>query len=116
MKLVVGISGLEETELKKGRMLLNDQEREEIVGFCKYVDEIIIPCPWEPSVAFLDERRLDKIAHDALPYSAEGSDDIYMKFKKEGRFLETFRTEGISTTDLVVKLINQRDQFRTHLL
>lgn len=41
---------MSETEEKKGRMLLNDEERRETVNFCKYVDEIIIPCPWEPSV------------------------------------------------------------------
>ena len=97
-------------------MLLNDQEREQIVGFCKYVDQIILPCPWEPSIEFLDQRGISKIAHDDVPYSADGSEDIYMKFKKRDRFLPTLRTEGISTTDLIVKLISERDKFRTYLL
>jgi len=39
-----------------------------------------------------------------------------MKFKKRDRFLPTLRTEGISTTDLIVKLISERDKFRTYLL
>jgi len=64
-----------------------------------------LPCPWEPSIEFLNQRGISKIAHDDLPYSSAGSEDIYMKFKKENRFLATFRTEGISTTDLIVKLI-----------
>ena len=62
-------------------MLLDDQERYDIVSFCKYVDEIILPCPWECSVEFLQSKGINKIAHDALPYTADGSGDIYEKFK-----------------------------------
>lgn len=116
VKLVVGISGMAETEEKKGRMLLNDQERNQIVGFCKYVDDIILPCPWEPTVDFLKEKGMAKIAHDAAPYGADGSQDIYAKFKEEGMFLETQRTGGISTTDLIVDIIRNKAAYQTYLL
>ena len=44
--LIVGVSGDEETIRKKGKIVMNEKERCDILRHCKWVDEVICPCPW----------------------------------------------------------------------
>jgi hypothetical protein len=41
-----------------------------------------------------------------------GSDDCYAIFKQADRFVETRRTVGVSTTDVVARIIDNIDAFR----
>jgi hypothetical protein len=80
------------------------------------VDEIVENAPWVLNDEFLDEHDIDFVAHDALPYtdssgSAGDSGDIYAHIKQQGRFLETKRTTGVSTTELIVRIIKRYDDF-----
>lgn len=51
--------------------------------------------------------QIDFVCHDALPYGdASGqsaSGDVYAHIKEAGRFVETQRTEGISTSDIITR-------------
>lgn len=49
------------------------------------------------------------MAHDDLPYGAENQEDIYKWLKDTGRFVATERTEGISTTDVIARIIKDYD-------
>ena len=70
--LIVGVSGDEETIRKKGKIVMNEQERTEILKHCKWVDEVICPCPWVISLEFLDKHNIHYVAHDDLPYGSVG--------------------------------------------
>ena len=48
---------------------------------CKYVDEVVMPCPWVISLEFLERNDIDFVAHDDIPYGSGGSEDIYSKIK-----------------------------------
>ena len=101
--LIVGVTGDEETHKRKGLTVLSGQERAETVRHCKWVDEVIENCPWIVTPEFLEEHQIDYVAHDDIPYGADEGDDIYQPIKKEGKFLVTQRTEGVSTTGIITK-------------
>lgn len=44
---------------------MNESERAQGVFHCKWVDEVVCPCPWVINKEFLDEHKIDYVAHDA---------------------------------------------------
>ena len=51
----------------------------DLAMLCRWVDEIVRNAPWTITPEFLEQHRIDYVAHDALPYSDAqgGSDDVY---------------------------------------
>jgi choline-phosphate cytidylyltransferase len=109
--LIVGVSGDKETIEKKGKIVMNEIERSEILMHCKWVDEVIMPCPWIVTIDFLRKHNIHYVAHDAIPYTGEGVEDIYSEVKRLGMFKETQRTEGISTSDVILRIIKDYDMY-----
>lgn len=105
--LLVGVTSDAETHKRKGLTVLNGAERAETLRHCKWVDEVIPNCPWIVSPEFLEEHKIDYVAHDDLPYGAAEGDDIYAPIKELGMFLVTQRTEGVSTTGIITKYVYQ---------
>jgi choline-phosphate cytidylyltransferase len=109
--LLVGVTGDRDTHMRKGLTVLSGRERAETVRHCKWVDEVIEDCPWIVTPEFLEERQIDYVAHDDIPYSAEDSDDIYKPIKEAGKFLVTQRTEGVSTTGIITKIVRDYEKY-----
>ncbi|DAZ93570.1 TPA: hypothetical protein N0F65_009810 [Lagenidium giganteum] len=113
--LIVGCNNDEMTHKLKGRTVMTDKERYESLRHCKWVDQVVEDAPWVITDEFLEEHQIDYVCHDALPYgdasgeAAEG--DVYARIKKMGKFLETKRTDGISTSDLIIRIISEYDTF-----
>jgi choline-phosphate cytidylyltransferase len=57
---------------------------------------------------FLIKMKIDYVCHDDIPYVTAGIDDAYAVCKKLGKFKGTKRTEGISTTDVVAKILKNK--------
>lgn len=104
--LIVGVTGDEETQKRKGLTVLSGAERAEAVRHCKWVDEVIPNCPWVVNQELLEEHKIDYVAHDDLPYSADEGDDIYAPIKAQGKFLVTQRTDGVSTTGIITRFVS----------
>ncbi|CAM9251308.1 unnamed protein product [Chrysoparadoxa australica] len=113
--LIVGVCSDELTHKLKGRTVMEDSERYESLRHCKWVDEVLEDAPWVVTEEFLAEHRLDFVCHDALPYGDASGDsedgDVYAHLRKINKFCETRRTEGVSTTDIIVKIIIDYDEF-----
>ncbi|KAK0707553.1 hypothetical protein B0H67DRAFT_316312 [Lasiosphaeris hirsuta] len=109
--LIVGVTGDEETHKRKGLTVLTGKERAETVRHCKWVDEVIEDCPWIVTPEFLEEHQIDYVAHDDIPYGADEGDDIYAPIKQEGKFLVTQRTEGVSTTGIITKIVRDYEKY-----
>ena len=51
------------------------------------------------------------MAHDALPYKSADSEDVYGWLKEQGKFVATERTDGISTSDLIARIVKDYDVY-----
>ncbi|KAI7906353.1 choline-phosphate cytidylyltransferase B [Cokeromyces recurvatus] len=109
--LLVGVCNDEETHKRKGRTVMTDKERYESVRHCKWVDEVIEGAPWIVTQEFLDKYQIDYVAHDAEPYQSTESGDVYAFVKSQGQFYPTRRTDGISTSDLITRIVRDYDKF-----
>lgn len=111
VELVCGIPSDKETHKRKGLTVLTDQQRIDTLKHCRWVDEVIPNAPWCVTADFLLEHKIDYVAHDDLPYASADSDDIYKPIKERGMFLVTQRTEGVSTSDIITKVIRDYDKY-----
>ncbi|CAN1749075.1 Choline-phosphate cytidylyltransferase 1 [Linum perenne] len=116
--LLVGCCNDEITHTYKGKTVMTEAERYESLRHCKWVDEVITDAPWVINQEFLDKHKIDYVAHDALPYAdASGAGkDVYEFVKKVGRFKETKRTDGISTSDIIMRILKDYNQYVTRNL
>ena len=109
--LIVGVTGDTETHKRKGLTVMSGKERAESVRHSRWVDEVIEDCPWILTVEFLEKHKIDYVAHDDLPYGANEGDDIYAPIKERGMFLVTQRTEGVSTTGIITKIVRDYESY-----
>uniref|UniRef100_A0A1I7VBN4 ethanolamine-phosphate cytidylyltransferase n=3 Tax=Loa loa TaxID=7209 RepID=A0A1I7VBN4_LOALO len=103
--LIVGVHTDEEIEMHKGPPVFSEQERYRMVRGIKWVDEVVEGAPYVTTVETLDKYNCDFCVHgDDITLSADGT-DTYADVKKCGRYRECMRTSGISTTDLVGRML-----------
>ncbi|KAL8506864.1 hypothetical protein ACS0TY_017674 [Phlomoides rotata] len=111
--LLVGCCNDQTTHKYKGKTVMTAAERYESLRHCKWVDEVIPDAPWVINQEFLDKNQIDYVAHDSLPYAdASGAGkDVYEFVKAVGRFKETKRTDGISTSDVIMRVVKDYNQY-----
>ncbi|XP_010856412.1 PREDICTED: choline-phosphate cytidylyltransferase B-like, partial [Bison bison bison] len=111
MHLPASVCSDDLTHKFKGFTVMNEAERYEALRHCRYVDEVIRDAPWTLTPEFLEKHKIDFVAHDDIPYSSAGSDDIYKHIKEAGMFVPTQRTEGISTSDIITRIVRDYDVY-----
>jgi len=109
--LLVGVCNDEDTHQRKGKTVMRDIERYEAIRHCKWVDEVIPDAPWTLDQDFLDLHKIDYVAHDDIPYKSADADDVYAFVKNGGQFLPTQRTDGISTSDLITRIVRDYNKY-----
>jgi len=104
--LLIGVCSDELVQEHKARTVLNHAERCEGVRHCRWVDEVVEEAPWVIDADFVDKWEIDYVAHDEDPYAASGHDDVYAYVKSIGKFLPTRRTPGVSTSELLERIVS----------
>jgi len=106
--LIVGVNSDESIKQCKGPPILNDTERQRMVLGCRFVDEIIPYCPYVMTEDYIDkimeEHEIDFFVHGDDPCTVDGK-DVYARVKEMGKFKSIPRTEGVSTTDIVGRMM-----------
>lgn len=107
--LVVGINPESEIRIHKGPPIMSDEERRVAVEGVKWVDEILVNVPYVVTPQFLDElihkHDIDIIVHGDDPCIGADGQDVYAAVKRMGRFRTVKRTEGVSSTDIVERML-----------
>jgi ethanolamine-phosphate cytidylyltransferase len=93
--------------------VFNEDERYTMVRGIKWVDEVVEGAPYVTTIETLDKYNCDFCAHgNDITTTADGH-DTYEAVKIAGRYKEVERTQGVSTTDLVGRmLLMTREHFR----
>lgn len=103
--LVVGVIATEEIEARKGTPIMNLEERLILARSCKWCDEVVANVSYDPTIELLNKLNCSHVAHgDDLVVKSDGT-DAYYEFKKANRMVIFKRTEGISSTDIVGRLL-----------
>ena len=110
--LVCGLNSDADVAKAKGKTLMDIKERSSLAGSSKWIGEVALDTPYTPSIETLDTYNCDYLAHgDDIPTNENGQtiyDDIIAKKR-----LRVFRrTEGISTTVIIGRLLlGMKDKF-----
>ncbi|KAL2932558.1 Ethanolamine-phosphate cytidylyltransferase [Bienertia sinuspersici] len=113
-EMVVGVVSDEEILANKGPPVLSMEERLALVGGLKWVDEVIPNAPYAITEQFMKtlfkEYKIDYIIHGDDPCLLPDGSDAYALAKKAGRYKQIKRTEGVSSTDIVGRILTVRDK------
>jgi len=103
--LIAGVHSDEEIKKHKGPPVTKEEERYKIVRSCKWVDEVVPNAPYTTELAILEKYHCDYCVHgDDIVTDANGV-DTYAEVKNAGKFKCIPRTVGVSTTDLVGRML-----------
>uniref|UniRef100_A0A8C1IBY5 ethanolamine-phosphate cytidylyltransferase n=1 Tax=Cyprinus carpio TaxID=7962 RepID=A0A8C1IBY5_CYPCA len=103
--LVVGVHTDEEIAKHKGPPVFTQAERYKMIHATKWVDEIVEGAPYVTTLETLDKYNCDFCVHgDDITLTVDGK-DTYDEVKRMGRYRECKRTQGVSTTDLVGRML-----------
>ena len=87
----------------------DDEERLASVAACKFVDEVVPKAPYIMNDAYLRDvvfgkYNVDFVVHGDDPCVVDGR-DVYETAVKMGKYRTIPRTEGVSTTDIVGRML-----------
>ncbi|XP_074512711.1 ethanolamine-phosphate cytidylyltransferase-like isoform X2 [Sebastes fasciatus] len=103
--LIVGVHTDSEIAKHKGPPVFTQAERYKMVRAIKWVDEVVEGAPYVTTLQTLDKYNCDFCVHgDDITLTVDGK-DTYEEVKKSGRYRECKRTQGVSTTDLVGRML-----------
>ncbi|XP_073118370.1 ethanolamine-phosphate cytidylyltransferase isoform X2 [Elaeis guineensis] len=104
-ELVVGVVSDEEIVANKGPPVLSMEE-----SGLKWVDEVIANAPYAITEEFMNtlfnKYNIDYIIHGDDPCLLPDGTDAYGPAKKAGRYKQIKRTEGVSSTDIVGRILS----------
>lgn len=106
--LIAGVNSSETITVCKGAPVCSDKERVDTVRGCRWVDEVVAGVPYviddELLLDIVEKYKIDYVVHGDDPCIVNGK-NAYEAAIKMGKYLTIPRTEGVSTTDIVGRML-----------
>jgi len=106
--LIVGVLPDEEVMTYKRRPVLNLKERAAMVRACKYVDEVLEGVPLRRTKEWLLENNISFVVHGD-DFDPATCSDQYQAAIDLGIFRLVPYTPGISTTDIIARIVDRTE-------
>jgi ethanolamine-phosphate cytidylyltransferase len=84
---------------------MKDEERIEVVKSCKWANEVTLEAPFVTEMSVVRKYGCSLVLHGDDLVTDEKGQDTYHKIKAEGKFKTVQRSSGISTTDIVGRML-----------
>lgn len=107
--LIVGVLADEVVEEYKRTPILTLQERVTSIEACKYVDEIIVAPPLRLTEEMVEKYKIDYVVHGD-DFNKDLLEDQYGLALKLGIFRTVPYTKGISTTEILKRIVTRYDE------
>ena len=112
--LIVGVLANDVVEEYKRQPILSLEERVKVVEACKYVDEVIVATPLRLTEELIQKYQITYVVHGD-DFNKELLEDQYGVSLKLGIFRTVPYTPGISTTNIIKRIVDRYNEgeFRT---
>lgn len=106
--LIVGIHSDDTVQGYKRQPVLTMEERASIISACRYVDEIFLDAPLWVSEELLEKLNVDIVVHGD-DFNKNTLNSMYQIPIQKGIFRTVPYTQGISTSDIIGRIITRYD-------
>ncbi|EOB11624.1 Ethanolamine-phosphate cytidylyltransferase [Nosema bombycis CQ1] len=103
--IVVGVHPFKDILRHKSLPVMKDEERIEVVKSCKWANEVTLEAPFVTEMSVVRKYGCSLVLHGDDLVTDEKGQDTYHKIKAEGKFKTVQRSSGISTTDIVGRML-----------
>ncbi|KAL7715912.1 ethanolamine-phosphate cytidylyltransferase [Entamoeba marina] len=106
--LVLGIVGNDIIEKQKGPTVMAEEERNIAVQSCQWVDEVVNGIPyWDTELFLIKKLNIDYVVHgDDISMNTVTGKNSYEPIINAGMMKIVPRTDGVSTTDLIYRMMH----------
>lgn len=105
--LIVGVHSDSDVESYKCTPILTMEERIGVIESCKYVDKVIPNAPLVITKEYLDENNIDLVVHAHNEDEIEKYNFMYNEIIKLEKFKRIDYHDGVSTTNIKNKIIEE---------
>ncbi|CAL9732125.1 ethanolamine-phosphate cytidylyltransferase [Monosporozyma unispora] len=113
-QLLVGIHTDEQIIINKGPPVMHTLERYAHSRGLRWCTEVVEDAPYVTQPAWLDRYGCEYVVHgDDITTDANG-EDCYQEMKDLGRFKVVKRTYGVSTTDIIQRILTGKNDHEKH--
>lgn len=113
-KLFCGVHTDEDIQHNKGSPVMNSSERYEHTRSNRWCSEVVEAAPYVTDPNWMDKHQCQYVVHgDDITLDANG-EDCYKLVKEMGRFKVVKRTYGVSTTEIIHRILTKKSLPPTH--
>jgi cytidyltransferase-like protein len=106
--LIVGVLADDVVEGYKREPILTLQERVKVIEACRYVDQVVVAPPLRLTEEMVKELQIDYVVH-GNDFNKDLLEDQYGVSLKLGIFRTVPYTPGVSTTNIIERIVSRHD-------